>query len=150
SHGVRRRLRRGRGGIHHAQADDQGRQALRPPAAARRLLGDGADEMRSLGRTRLRVSPLGVGCGPMGGASVDGRDAHGLVDAPLSLDLTVFDTAPSYGESEARLGRALAGRRDGVVIVTKCGYGVPGVDDWTPECIARGVDRTLERLRTDR
>jgi aryl-alcohol dehydrogenase-like predicted oxidoreductase len=35
------------------------------------------------------------------------------------------------------------------VIVTKCGYGVDGVDDWTPTCIARGIDRALARLRTD-
>ena len=106
--------------------------------------------MRFLGKTGISVSPLGVGCGPLGAVSVDERSAREVIDAALSLDLNVFDTAPSYGESEARLGRALVGRREGVVLVTKCGYGVPGVEDWTAECVARGVDRALERLRTDR
>jgi aryl-alcohol dehydrogenase-like predicted oxidoreductase len=91
-----------------------------------------------------------VGGGPLGAASVDERSARAIVDAALSLDVNVFDTAPSYGESESRIGRALVGRRDGVVLVTKCGYGVDGVEDWTPECIARGVDRALSVLCTDR
>jgi aryl-alcohol dehydrogenase-like predicted oxidoreductase len=106
--------------------------------------------VRSLGKTGIFVSPLGVGGGPLGAADVDERSVRALIDAALSLDFNVIDTAPSYGESEARIGRALEGRRDGVVLVTKCGYGVEGVDDWTPACIARGIDRALARLRTDR
>jgi aryl-alcohol dehydrogenase-like predicted oxidoreductase len=91
-----------------------------------------------------------VGGGAIGAADVDERSARAILDAALALDVNVVDTAPSYGESEARIGRALEGRRDGVVLVTKCGYGIEGVDDWTPACIARGIDRALARLRTDR
>src|SRR5262249_50307702 len=52
--------------------------------------------------------------------------------------------------SEERIGRFLSGRRDGVVIATKGGYGIPGVPDWTGACITAGVDAALALLRTDR
>jgi aryl-alcohol dehydrogenase-like predicted oxidoreductase len=64
--------------------------------------------------------------------------------------VNLVDTAPSYGLSEERLGRALQGRRDRVVLSTKLGYGVPGIPDWTGPCITAGVDAALTRLRTDR
>ena len=74
------------------------------------------------------------------------RLVHGAIDAGVLL----FDTARSYGLSEERLGRALAGRREGVVLSTKVGYGVPGLPDWTGPCVSAGVDAALSRLRTDR
>jgi len=95
----------------------------------------------------LRVSILGLGAGPLGDPSFDGADA--LIGAALDLGINLFDTAPSYGLSEERLGRALATRRDEVVLSTKLGYGVEGVPDWTEECIRRGIDRALRILRTD-
>jgi aryl-alcohol dehydrogenase-like predicted oxidoreductase len=104
---------------------------------------------RSLGRTGLTVSPLGLGAGPLGEASLSDADAEALVHRALDLGLTLFDTAPSYGTSEERLGRALKGRRGGVTLVTKGGYGVPGVPDWTRACIALGIDQALRRLATD-
>lgn len=61
----------------------------------------------------------------------------------------MIDTAPSYGSSEERLGRALEHRRRDVIVSTKLGYGVEGVEDWTAECIRRGVEQALRRLRTD-
>lgn len=106
-------------------------------------------EVRPLGTTGLVVSVLGLGCGPLGDASLDDGEAERLVHAALDQGVTLFDTAPSYGASEARLGRALAGRRDRAVIVTKGGYGVPGVADWTPDVLARGIDQALVRLATD-
>jgi len=106
--------------------------------------------MRSLGKTGMFVSPVGLGAGPLGDASLDERDATRVIDAALSLGVNVIDTAPSYGASEEKIGRALEGRRDGVVLVTKGGYGVEGVGDWTAACVARGIDRALRRLRTDR
>ncbi|MBL0193583.1 MAG: aldo/keto reductase [Myxococcales bacterium] len=104
---------------------------------------------RALGGTGLTVSALGLGCGPLGAPGVDDAAAARLVHAALDHGIDVFDTAPSYGASEERLARALAGRRGAATLVTKGGYGVPGVPDWTPECIERGVERALRVLCTD-
>lgn len=92
---------------------------------------------------------IGLGCGPLGDASLSDGEATRLVHAALDLGVRVFDTAPSYGTSEARLGRALEGRRASATVVTKGGYGVPGIADWTPEGIARGIDRALAVMGTD-
>ena len=105
-------------------------------------------EQRALGTTGVRVSALGLGAGRIGGASIESVDR--LVSAALDLGVALIDTARSYGDSEDLLGRALAGRREGVALSTKVGYGVEGVPDWTPDCIARGIDAALRRLRTDR
>lgn len=104
---------------------------------------------RALGATGLDVSILGLGAGPLGDARLDERGVDALVSGALDLGVTLFDTAPSYGTSEARLGRALGARRGEAVLVTKGGYGVPGVADWTGEVIRLGIDAALGRLRTD-
>jgi aryl-alcohol dehydrogenase-like predicted oxidoreductase len=106
-------------------------------------------EERRLGTTGLKVSVVGLGAGKIGGPDMSDADVDRLVGCALDLGVTIIDTAPSYGASEERLGRALAGRRDRVALSTKLGYGVPGVPDWTPECITAGVDAALVRLRTD-
>jgi aryl-alcohol dehydrogenase-like predicted oxidoreductase len=67
----------------------------------------------------------------------------------LDAGINLIDTAPSYGSSEERIGRHLQGRRGEFVLSTKCGYGVPGVEDWTAPCITQGIELALRRLRTD-
>lgn len=104
---------------------------------------------RSLGATGLEVSVLGLGGGPLGDARLSDADADRLVGVALERGVTLFDTAPSYGASEERLGRALSKRRDGIVLTTKGGYGVPGIQDWTGDVIRLGIDAALARLRTD-
>lgn len=104
---------------------------------------------RPLGRTGLTVSAIGLGCGPLGDPRLDDHAAERLVHEAQDLGINVFDTAPSYGASEERLGRALEGRRGASLVVTKCGYGIPNVPDWTPECITLGLERALRVLRTD-
>lgn len=94
----------------------------------------------------VTFSTLGLGCGPLGESSMSDSEVERLVHGALARGVTVFDTARSYGASEERLGRALGGRRREAVIVTKGGYGVAGVADWTGECIRRGVDEALVRL----
>ncbi len=106
-------------------------------------------ELRPFGATGLAVPPLGLGAGHVGDGSLDDAEAGRLLHGALDLGLSFVDTAPGYGLSEERIGRHLSGRRSSFVLSTKLGYGVPGVADWTPECIARGVDRALSRLRTD-
>lgn len=104
---------------------------------------------RTLGDTGIETSALGLGAGPLGDCRLDEHDVTRLIHEALELGIRFIDTAPSYGVSEERLGRALRGRRDGVHLSTKVGYGVPGEPDWTGRCIARGIDLARERLRVD-
>jgi aryl-alcohol dehydrogenase-like predicted oxidoreductase len=103
---------------------------------------------RALGASGLVVSEIGLGAGPLGGSELDDAAAVRLIHGALDLGVTVIDTAPSYGRSEERIGVALDGHRDRVVLSTKLGYGVPGAADWTGPCITAGIDAALRRLRT--
>lgn len=81
---------------------------------------------------------------------MDDAQAGRLLNEALDLGITLFDAAPSYWLAEERIGRHLAHRREEFVLATKCGYGIPGVPDWTGACITAGVDRALRVLQTDR
>ena len=105
---------------------------------------------RDFGRTGLQVSALGLGAGQIGQDFVTDRLAAEVIDAALDAGITLIDTARGYGTSEEHLGALLGPRRDRVVLSTKGGYGIDGVDDWTPEAVRRGIDESLARLRTDR
>lgn len=107
-------------------------------------------ELRPFGRTGLTVPCLGFGAGHVGDPALDEAEVGRLLHGALDLGVTLFDTARSYGLSEERIGRHLAGRRDEVLLSTKIGYGIPGYDDWTGPVIAAGVEAALGRLRTDR
>jgi aryl-alcohol dehydrogenase-like predicted oxidoreductase len=105
---------------------------------------------RLFGATGLAVSALGLGAGRIGGDDLSDAGAEAVLGAALDAGVTLVDSARSYARSEERIGRFLAGRRDGIVLSTKGGYGIPGVPDWTGACIAAGVDAALRALRTDR
>src|SRR3954453_2251217 len=105
---------------------------------------------RPFGRTGLTVPVLGFGAGHVGDPALDEAEVGRLLHGALDLGVNLIDTARSYGLSEERIGRHLAGRRDEFVLSTKVGYGIPGYDDWTGPVIAAGVDAALGRLRTDR
>src|SRR5712691_4577922 len=79
---------------------------------------------RTLGRTGLRVSLVGLGTGGPSrlgqGSGVPEPEAHRLVRRALELGINFIDTAAGYGESEAILGRALQGvPQDACGIATK-------------------------------
>jgi uncharacterized protein len=74
-------------------------------------------ETRTLGRTGLRVSAIGFGGIPIQG--VPAGDAEAIVRAALDNGITFFDSARGYTDSEAKLGCALAGARERVVLATK-------------------------------
>jgi aryl-alcohol dehydrogenase-like predicted oxidoreductase len=85
-------------------------------------------DLRTFGRTDLRVSSIGVGCARIGGIFKDEPQSFvNLLSAALEGGLNFFDTADMYsqGESETILGRAFQGRRDKVVIASKAGYRLP-------------------------
>ena len=105
---------------------------------------------REYGGTGLRLSALGLGAGQLGDERLSESDAEALLLGALDEGITLVDTAPSYGVSEQRIGKYLGARRNGVVLSTKLGYGVPDVPDWTGPCITGGVEQALRVLRTDR
>jgi aryl-alcohol dehydrogenase-like predicted oxidoreductase len=98
----------------------------------------------------VEVGILGLGAGQIGDPGMAESKVEALVRGALDLGVNLFDTARSYGVSEERLGRHLQPVRDRVVLSTKIGYGVDGVEDWTGECIRLGIDAALRRLQTDR
>lgn len=98
------------------------------------------------GNNGLWTSRVGLGGGSLGGPDVTQSEVDRLVHGALDLGVNVIDTAPSYGASEARIGRAIRGRRSRVILSTKVGYGVQGVPDWTGPCITAGIDGARRRM----
>lgn len=103
----------------------------------------------SLGNNGLWVSSVGLGAGGLGDSDLSQADVDRLIHGALDLGVNLVDTAPSYGDSEARIGRALRGRSREVILSTKVGYGVEGAEDWTGPCITGGIDRARRRLGVD-
>lgn len=110
-------------------------------------------EHRELGRTGLRVSILGFGASPLGNVfgAVSDSEAVQTVHAAVEGGINFFDVSPYYGRTlaEERLGAALAGRRDRVIVATKCGrYGTDSFD-FSQARVKTSIDESLRRLRTD-
>ena len=86
-------------------------------------------EYRPFGATGLEVSAIGFGCQEIGGGygSIEETEFARAVGRALDLGINCFDTAEAYGfgASEQALGRALGGRRDEAIVVTKFGIGLP-------------------------
>ncbi|HSU86324.1 MAG TPA: aldo/keto reductase [Chthoniobacterales bacterium] len=112
---------------------------------------------RTLGKSNLEVSAIGLGC--MGltfgyGPATDRGDAINLIRAAVERGVTFFDTAEAYGEANENLvGEALAPVRDQVVIATKFGFkdgnSSAGVDS-SPARIRFVAEQSLKRMQTDR
>ncbi len=106
----------------------------------------------TLGRTGLRVSVAGLGCGGHSrlGQSYGASETESIavVRRALDLGINVVDTARIYG-TEDIVGRALAGRRDEVVLSTKA-LPIDGDRPITAERLRLSVEKSLQRLRTDR
>jgi aryl-alcohol dehydrogenase-like predicted oxidoreductase len=113
-------------------------------------------EQRILGTQGLTVSALGLGCMGMTFAygKADEAEAIATIHRALELGVNFLDTAEVYGPhtNERLVGKALRGRRDGVVVATKFGFryndGIRGVNG-TPENVKRVADESLARLGID-
>jgi aryl-alcohol dehydrogenase-like predicted oxidoreductase len=113
---------------------------------------------RRLGDSGLVVSTVGLGCNNFG-RKLDVDATRAVVDAAFDAGITLFDTADIYGtphgSSEEFLGAALKGRRDEIVLATKFGMdmaGLNGVDHGARGArryIVRAVEASLRRLETD-
>jgi L-galactose dehydrogenase/L-glyceraldehyde 3-phosphate reductase len=110
-------------------------------------------EYRALGRTGLRVSALGFGCGNVGGLMVRGTPAERerAVARALELGVNFFDTAPAYGDgvSEEHLGQVLQALRPQCLVATKVRLGPDGLAD-PAATVTRSLETSLGRLRRDR
>jgi aryl-alcohol dehydrogenase-like predicted oxidoreductase len=119
-------------------------------------------EYRPLGRSGLIVSTIGLGCnnfGRQGTATETQEGTDAVVGAAIDAGVTLFDTADIYGKerglSESLMGRALAGKRDRIVLATKFGMDMAGANgpDWGVRGSRRYIrladEASLRRLRTD-
>lgn len=129
---------------------------------------------RTLGKSGMQVSALGMGCWAIGGpwtwaqpgrdpfpagwGQTDDRESIRAIHAALDAGVNFFDTAANYGagHSERVLGQALKGKRDQVVIATKFGHlinekekTVYGDDDQIIPNVRKDVENSLRRLETD-
>jgi aryl-alcohol dehydrogenase-like predicted oxidoreductase len=111
---------------------------------------------RPLGRSGLVVPVVGIGCNAFG-TRVDQRSVDAIVDAALDVGVTLFDTSDTYGlgSSEEMLGRAVKGRRQEVVVATKFGMDMQGLNGpdhgarASRRYVRRAVEASLRRLGTD-
>ena len=119
-------------------------------------------QYRKLGQG-LNVSSLGLGCSPLSGTPlgdyghVEDDVALAVMSRAIDIGVTMFDSAECYGpwRSEEQVGRAIKGRRDGLVIATKYGFtytpdgkAVTGLDG-SAENARRICEASLRRLGTD-
>jgi aryl-alcohol dehydrogenase-like predicted oxidoreductase len=112
---------------------------------------------RTLGRTGLRVSVIGLGTMVHAGHFGPMKDSDSLsaIDTALELGVNFIDTSDAYGAgyAETLLGNALKGKRDKVIIATKGGNVMTGPNRgkriFDPDYISRVMDESLTRLQTD-
>ncbi len=110
-------------------------------------------QYKQLGKTDLNVSVIGFGSGPLGNlyGDIDTQTGINAVHAAIDGGVNFFDTAYYYGPklSEIRLGEALKGYRDKVLIATKGGRYDDAEFDFTAKRLTEAIEESLTRLQTD-
>ena len=108
-------------------------------------------QYRTLGRTGLQVSEVGLGARTIG-RNTDDQESIRAIHRAIDLGVNFFDTADAYGEghSEELFAQVLKTRRSEVILATKGGevHG-RGVRDFSPEHIAKALEASLRRLQID-
>ncbi len=126
-------------------------------------------QYRTLGKSGIEASVVGLGTWVTGGGAMwhgaDDAESEQAISAALDNGITLIDTAPAYGwgHSETIVGRVIRGRRDKVVLATKCGmwwddargsfhFAFDGHDTYIslrPDTLAIEIENSLRRLGTD-
>lgn len=108
-------------------------------------------ERRRFGRTELEVGVLGFGGSEIGYGSATQDEIDRILNEAIDLGLNVIDTAECYKDSEEKVARAVGHRRDEYFLFTKTGHSSGFEEpDWDPAMMAKQIDRSLQRLKTDR
>jgi aryl-alcohol dehydrogenase-like predicted oxidoreductase len=109
-------------------------------------------EYRTLGKSTLKVSAIGMGCMSMSGVYGPADDAESVkvLHHALGRGVNFWDTADMYGwgHNEEIVGKALKGQRGDVVLATKFGNTQGGVDG-RPEYVRQACEASLKRLHVD-
>jgi aryl-alcohol dehydrogenase-like predicted oxidoreductase len=110
-------------------------------------------EYRTLGKSGLQVSVVGLGCNNFGGR-VDAAGTAAVIDKCVDMGITFFDTADIYGrgKSEEFMGPALKPHRRNIVIATKAAANMGEGPYWSGlsrKYLMEAVDDSLRRLQTD-
>ncbi|CAN5435113.1 aldo/keto reductase [soil metagenome] len=110
-------------------------------------------ELRNLGNSGLKVSAIGLG-GNTFGATVDGDAAVKTIQSAIDQGITHIDTADVYsmGRSEELVGQAVKGRRESVVIASKCGIQLDSgahAGGLSRRWVMQAAEDSLRRLGTD-
>src|SRR5882672_1197704 len=114
-------------------------------------------ERRRLGRMGPEVSAMGLGCMSLSGVygTSDEEAGVALIHRAIERGVDHFDSSDMYGwgQNEELLGRALKGRRNGVMLTTKFGQtrrpgGANGVDG-TPSYVVQACEASFKRLSVD-
>ncbi|MFQ6041018.1 MAG: aldo/keto reductase [Candidatus Poribacteria bacterium] len=114
-------------------------------------------EYRNFGNSNLNSSVIGFGTWELGGGygAIVEAEVVAAIHRALELGVTLFDTAPAYGNgrSEEVLGKALGRKRKDIILVTKAGIGWDEAGkmlfDGSRKAILAGVEGSLKRLQTD-
>ncbi|MCA9836770.1 MAG: aldo/keto reductase [Trueperaceae bacterium] len=111
-------------------------------------------QYRSLGKSGLELSIIGFGASPLGNefGEADEKESVRAVHYAIEQGISYFDTAPYYGRglSEERLGKALKGFRDKVILATKVGRYDKNTFDFSAPRVRQSLEESLRRLETDR
>jgi len=108
-------------------------------------------ETRQFGKTDMQVSVLGFGGAEIGFEKATADVVERVLGAALDAGLNVIDTAECYLQSEELIGQAVGSRRNDFYLFTKCGHFEGSYkEDWRPESLIKSIERSLQRLKTDR
>src|SRR3984893_8489825 len=109
-------------------------------------------EKRRLGKTDMLVSVLGFGGAEIGYKKASTDTVADLLNSALDAGLNVIDTAECYYGSEELIGDTVSERRKDFYLFTKCGHphGMESGANWSKDSILKSIERSLQRLKTDR